>query len=605
MTTTDRELPTTDREPVAITDGLTVQIGGGVDVVDDIDLQLTPGKILGLVGESGSGKTTSGTALLGYARTGAAITDGSITVAGHDIRSLSIKQVRRIRGIDIGYVPQDPSSALNPSHRIGRQLRELLDLHAIGTPAERTQRIQEILPEVGLPNDDEFLRRYPHQLSGGQVQRVALAMVFLPRPKVLVLDEPTTGLDVTTQAMVLRTLDELCARFEVAALYVTHDLSVVATIADRVAVMYAGQIVEDGPTDAVFANPRHPYTRALLAAIPHLHTAYALSGIPGKTPAPGARPSGCRFHDRCTFAIDACATTEPEPVAVEPDHTARCIRLDEIPKWDPRDRVVADTDPERERERDVILTVANLNAYYGKAHIVHDVNFDLAVREIVAIVGESGSGKTTISRCVGGLHADWDGRIALRDEELAKSARHRTSTQRQRIQYIFQNPYSSLNPRRTVEQILVRPLEVFGIARGKAARERAAELLDDVQLGPGLLQLRTNRLSGGERQRVAIARALAANPDVLVCDEITSALDVSIQGAIVDLLNRIKGERGISMLFVTHDLALVRSIADRVLVLQNGLLVEQGLAAAVLDHAQEDYTRALLADTPVIDALAG
>lgn len=594
----------TDREPVAVTDGLTVKLtGSGIDVVDDIDLQLMPGKILGLVGESGSGKTTSGTALLGYARTGASITDGEILVAGHDIRSLSLNQVRRIRGIEIGYVPQDPSSSLNPSHRIGRQLRELLDLHRIGTPAEREARILEILPEVGLPNDDEFLRRYPHQLSGGQVQRVALAMVFLPRPKVLVLDEPTTGLDVTTQAMVLRTLDQLCERFDVAALYVTHDLSVVAMIADRVAVMYAGQIVEDGPASEIFASPRHPYTRALLAAIPHLHTAFALSGIPGQTPAPGVRPSGCRFHDRCTFAKAACADTEPEPVPAGPDHTARCVRLDDIPAWDPKDRVVADTDPAR--ERNLILTVENLDVYYGKAHVVHDVNLDLAKREIVAIVGESGSGKTTISRCVGGLHDEWDGRIELRGESLATKARRRTPTQRQRIQYVFQNPYSSLNPRRTVEQILVRPLELFGIAKGRAARDRAAELLADVQLGSGLLQLRTNRLSGGERQRVAIARALAADPDVLVCDEITSALDVSIQGAIVDLLNRIKAERGISMLFVTHDLALVRSIADRVLVLQHGRVVEEGLAAAVLDTPQAPYTRDLLDHTPVIDSLAG
>ncbi len=571
----------------------------GVDVVDGVDLVLRPGKIVGLVGESGSGKTTSGTALLGYARTGAAITGGQIIVAGHDVRSMSPGQVRRIRGIDIGYVPQDPSSALNPAIRIGAQLRELLDLHNVGTPAERADAIRTILPEVGLPNTDEFLRRYPHQLSGGQVQRVALAMVFLPRPKVLVLDEPTTGLDVTTQSMVLETLDRLCERFAVAALYVTHDLAVVATIADRVAVMYAGQLIEIGPAAEIFNRPGHPYTRALLNAIPHLHRSFALTGIPGRTPAPGARPSGCRFHDRCAFAIAECAATEPDYADVGPQHHARCIRTGELPAWDPRARAVADTDPQR--ERDLVLTVQDLNVYYGPAHVVHDVGFDLARREIVALVGESGSGKTTISRCVAGLHDQWDGEVDLGGEELVRSARRRTPEQRKRIQYIFQNPYGSLNPRRTVEQILLRPLELFGVAHGRAARERAAQLLDAVQLGEGALSLRTNRLSGGERQRVAIARALAAEPDILVCDEITSALDVSIQGSITELLNRIKNERSISMLFVTHDLALVRSIADRVLVLQHGRLVEGGLAADVLDRPEQTYTQDLLAHTPTLE----
>ncbi|WP_286958506.1 MULTISPECIES: ABC transporter ATP-binding protein [Arsenicicoccus] len=593
--------PDTPEGPVCVVEGLRVGLTGrGLDVVEDVDLVVSAGEVLGLVGESGSGKTTTGTALLGYARTGAEITGGRIDVAGHDLRSMSWQQVRAVRGLDVGYVPQDPSSALNPAIRIGQQLRELLDLHSIGTPQERDERVREILPEVGLPADDAFLRRYPHQLSGGQVQRVALAMVFLPRPAVLVLDEPTTGLDVTTQGKVLDTLGELCRRFDVAALYVTHDLSVVATIADRVAVMYAGQVVEVGATRAVFAEPAHPYTRALLRAIPHLHKPYALSGIPGLAPAPGRRPDGCRFNDRCEHAVEACRATQPALVEVSrtggESHVARCIRVDELPPWDPEDRAVSDTVPDRERE--IVLEVAGLDVSYGRTQVVHDVSFDLARREIVALVGESGSGKTTTSRCVAGLHQDWTGRIELEGEQLVASARRRSPEQRKRVQYIFQNPYQSLNPRRTVEQILTRPLALFGIARGRAARERSAELLDQVQLDPSLLRLRAGRLSGGERQRVAIARALAAEPDVLVCDEITSALDVSIQGSITALLDRIKAERGISMLFVTHDLALVRSIADRIVVLSDGRVVEQGLTAQVLDHPQEDYTRELLAHTP-------
>ncbi len=572
--------------------------GHPVDVVDGFDLAIRSGEIVGLVGESGSGKTTAGTALLGYARTGAWISDGTVLIDDHDMAALSITQVRRIRGVTIGYVPQDPSASLNPAMRIGRQLRELLDQHDIGPAQERLNRIREILREVGLPDDEAFLRRYPHQLSGGQVQRVAIAMVFLPRPKVLVLDEPTTGLDVTTQQMVLKTLAELCERFDVAALYVTHDLAVVAQIADRVAVLYAGQLVEEGRTDEIFSRPNHPYTRALLDAIPHLRRPRRLSGIPGETPSPGNRPAGCRFHDRCTFAVEACLTTEPELVDIGSGHVSRCLRRDELEAWDATSGDSWDSDDSVAREP--VLEITNLDVFYGRSHVVHGVSLEVGRGEVVALVGESGSGKTTISRCVGGLHGEWTGSITMDGEELARSSRQRTAVSRQRIQYIFQNPYLSLNPRRTVEQILRRPLELFGIAKGSAARERAGLLLERVQLSTSLLPLRTNRLSGGERQRLAIARALAAEPDILVCDEITSALDVSIQGAVVALLNRERAERGISMLFVTHDLALVRSIADRVLVLQNGRLVESGLVADVLERPKHPYTRQLLSSTPTL-----
>ena len=476
---------------------------------------------------------------------------------------------------------------------------ELFELRSIGTPQERDERARAGLAEVGLPNDDEFLRRYPHQLSGGQVQRVALAMAFLPRPKVLVLDEPTTGLDVTTQGMVLETMGELCRAHQVAALYVTHDLAVIANIADRVAVMYAGRVIELGPRDEIFHSPSHPYTRALLDAIPHLKQARALSGIPGRTPGPGNRPEGCRFHDRCGYVQDRCKQTDPPAVEVGPDHTARCLRVDEIGSWDINLGRVPDTDPEK--ARDVILTVQGLDVFYGRKQVVHDVTFDVARSECVALVGESGSGKTTISRCVGGLHRNWTGSIAYDDRELAKGSRTRSVEDRKRVQYIFQNPYLSLNPRLSIEQIVRRPMELFGIAKGKAATDRVVELLEQVALGPTVLKLQTSRLSGGERQRVAIARALAAEPDLLVCDEITSALDVSVQGSIVTLLEDLRKSRGISMLFVTHNLALVRSIAARVQILSEGRLVESGSIVEVMDSPQQDYTKRLLANSPSID----
>jgi peptide/nickel transport system ATP-binding protein len=601
MTATTRD---TQQELVP-TGGLVVEdlgvmlTGKDVDVVDDIDLVLKPGEVVGLVGESGSGKTTVGTSLLGYSRAGAFISSGKVLIEDRDVLKMQWQEVRQVRGEEIAYVPQDPASALNPAIRIGKQIVELLALRNIGTSESRLQGARDGLAEVGLPNDDEFLSRYAHQLSGGQVQRVALAMAFLPKPKVLVLDEPTTGLDVTTQALVLETMAELCRTHGVSALYVTHDLAVVANIADRVAVMYAGQIVELGPKEAMFKNPLHPYTRALLDSIPHLSQARALTGIPGRTPAPGARPHGCRFHDRCAFVIEECKQAVPALRTLAPEHEVRCIRAEEIGTWDISRGTVPDAVPGRARE--VILAVEGLNVFYGRKRVVFDVSFDLAKAEVVALVGESGSGKTTISRSVGGLHKDWTGTIAFEGDALAKSARQRSALNRKRVQYIFQNPYLSLNPRLTIEQIVKRPMELFGIASGKAATDRVVELLDQVALGPRMLKYQASRLSGGERQRVAIARALAAEPDVLICDEITSALDVSVQGSIVALLEGLRQQRGISMLFVTHNLALVRSIAAHVEILQAGRVVEAGSVVTVMETPQEEYTRQLLSKSPRID----
>ena len=398
----------------------------GVDVVDDIDLVLKPGEVVGLVGESGSGKTTVGTALLGYTRAGALFEHGKVLFQDSDVLALPWQQVRKLRGEEIAYVPQDPASALNPSIRIGKQIVELMELRGLGTAETRLQGARDGLAEVGLPNDDEFLRRYSHQLSGGQVQRVALAMAFLPKPKVLVLDEPTTGLDVTTQGMVLQTMGELCRTHGVAALYVTHDLAVIANIADRVAVMYAGQIAELGARQTIFAAPTHPYTRALLDSIPHLSQARALSGIPGRTPAPGARPHGCRFHDRCEYVVDACKQDVPELREIAPGHQVRCIRAGEIGEWDISRGTVPDADPNK--ARDVILSLEDLGIFYGHKQVVFDVTFDVGKAEVVALVGESGSGKTTISRCVGGLHKDWTGADRVRGHSarprLAEPQRH-------------------------------------------------------------------------------------------------------------------------------------------------------------------------------------
>ncbi|MDX6312080.1 MAG: peptide/nickel transport system ATP-binding protein ddpF [Streptomyces sp.] len=576
--------------------GLRVRIGAdGPDIVDDISFDIAPGEVLALVGESGSGKTTVGTALLAHTRKGARIASGTVTIDGTELLGARPESARARRGADVAYIPQDPAASLNPVMRIGRQIREVLDVHRAGPAEERQARVREVLRDVALPDDDAFLRRYPHQLSGGQLQRVAIAMAFVMRPKVLVLDEPTTGLDVTTQAHVLATVRDLCARHRVAAVYVTHDLAVVGENAQRVAVMYAGRIVELGPREQLFAAPAHPYTRALLAAVPSVTEPRVLGGIPGRAPSPGHRPSGCRFRDRCDFAEARCGEQEPPLVAVG-GVLSRCLRAEYVRAQPLPVTVAAPPGPEQQAEP--VLTVRGLTARYGGTVVLDGLDLTVGRNECVAIVGESGSGKSTLSRCVGGLHDQWAGTITFQGTPVPGGARKRPREMRKAVQYVFQNPYLSLNPRLTVGEIVRRPLELFGLARGRAAEQRVLELLEQVRLAPTAYGLLPDRLSGGERQRVAIARALACEPELLVCDEVTSALDVSVQASIVSLLQGLRERQGLSMLFVTHNLALVRSLATRTAVLQGGRIVEEGPTADVLERPAAAYTRQLLRDTP-------
>jgi peptide/nickel transport system ATP-binding protein len=589
-------------EPAVAVDGLRIVLRDTeIDIVDEVSFTIAPGEVLGLVGESGSGKTTVGLALLGHTRRGAAIAAGSIRVGEVDILTLSGAARRSVRGRVVSYVPQDPAASLNPALRIGTQLRETLEVHGFGSGSdEREARIAEVMREVALPDDKKYLRRYPHELSGGQQQRIGLAMAFACRPRLIVLDEPTTGLDVTTQAHVLGTVRELAAAHRVAALYVSHDLAVVGTLATRTAVMYAGRIVELGPTAELFANASHPYTRRLVQAIPHLSGRRDLVGIPGRAPSPGARPSGCAFAPRCTFAIDACRAEEPALRKLTPDLWVKCIRAEEV-RTTPVSRSGGLEEIAQERVSDAVLSLDHVFAGYGSVTVVHDVNLQVAPHECLALVGESGSGKTTLARSIAGLHHDRSGLISLHGVPLADSARGRTREARQAIQYVFQNPYGSLNPRKTIGQIVRQPLGVFGTATGAAADKRVEEMLDRVSLASSYVDRYPDQLSGGERQRVAIARALVVSPAVLVCDEVTSALDVSVQAAIVELLAELQRELGLAMLFVTHNLPLVRSIAQRVAVMSAGRIVELGPVERVLQSPSDDYTQRLLADTPSLE----
>jgi peptide/nickel transport system ATP-binding protein len=574
-------------------------ISSGEDIVDGIVLEVRPGEVLGLVGESGSGKTTVGMALMGYTRPGGRVTGGEILIDGRDLSAMSTGQLRRLRGGTVSYIPQDPGTALNPALRIGRQLSEMLDVHTPeASEEERRARVRETLEEVALPSDDAFLRRYSHQLSGGQQQRVAIAMAFACRPHVIVCDEPTTGLDVTTQARVLETIRDLCRVHRVAAVYVSHDLAVVAELADQVAVMYAGRIVERGPREVIFSRPRHPYTRRLLRAVPDLEGKRAVVGIGGRAPLPGDRPTGCFFAPRCELSIDACHQTFPQATEFEAGHVVHCFRAEDAPGELP----TAGSPAPAAQAGDVVLAIENLKGLYGDRQVLFDIDLSVRRNECVALVGESGSGKTTLARCIAGLHSSYTGDIRLGPDRLAESARKRTDQARKQIQYVFQNPYASLNPRRTVGQTIARQLQLFFPGSRQEAGRRVADLLERVALSAAAASRYPDQLSGGERQRVAIARALAAEPSLMVCDEITSALDVSVQAAIVELLRDLRAETGLSMLFITHNLALIRTIADRVVVMTEGRIVESGATIDVFTTPQAEYTGKLLANTPTIEA---
>jgi peptide/nickel transport system ATP-binding protein len=575
--------------------GLGVGIGAtGPDVVAEVSFSVPAGELLGLVGESGSGKTTVALALLGQARRGLRIRAGEVRLDGTDLLQLSPRELRSARGAKVSYVPQDPSSALNPALKVGTQLREALRVHpgAVDDPAAR---ITEVLKEASLDDAPDLLSRYPHQLSGGQQQRITLAMAFACRPALIVLDEPTTGLDVTTQRHILDTVRTLCRAHGVAAVYVSHDLAVVSGLVSSVAVMYAGRIIEAGPTARLFYAPLHPYTRGLIAAIPSPDQAEELAGIDGQQPRPGRRPAGCSFAARCAHAIDECRAQPPEPVLLD-GRQVRCLRAAEIVAAPARRPAVVAV-PARGQVAPA-LSVQDVRASYGPQPVLLGVSFDVPPTSCLAVVGESGSGKTTLARCIAGLHGSWQGRIVFQGAALAPTARRRPTDLLRRIQYIFQNPYTSLNPRKTVGQIIAQPLEHFTRLSYRECSEHVARVLDDVSLTGDYAARYPDQLSGGERQRVAIARALVVEPDLLVCDEVTSALDVSVQAIIVELLRKIQRERQLTMIFITHNLALVRSIAQSAVVLRRGAVIESGPVEQILEHPADRYTARLIEDVP-------
>lgn len=583
--------------------GLRVDASNGMPIVEDVSLDLESGTILGIVGESGSGKTTTALALLGYTQGGARIREGEILIGGTRVDVTDSKAVRRLRGQSVSYVPQNPGTSLNPSDRVGAAIQQMIRTHRDGGPAQG--EIELVLDRMGLPGTEDFQKRFPHQLSGGQQQRVCISISLVCEPPVVVLDEPTTGLDVVSQARILEELVRLCQEQGLAMVYVTHDLAVVAQISDRIAVMYAGGIVEQGPARQILGSPQHPYTQGLLRSIPDHLRPGALEPMPGLAMSVNERADGCRFAPRCTLSTSECVEGVPPLVAVgEGGHDARCIRPGDL--GPPLADVVPTTTGKREREvgRAPVLEVHNLRAEHRGKHgtvvAASDVSFAIGEGECAALVGESGSGKTTIARTIAGLHPIAGGTVKLRGEELPARAGKRSRQVRRSVQMVFQNPSDALNPRQTIGEAISRPARLL---RGLGRRESAAEvsrLLDLVRLPQTAAVRYPVDLSGGEKQRVGIARALAADPTLLVCDEITSALDVSVQAAVLELLGELRQEFGLSLLFITHDLGVVANIADQVLVLEKGLVAEQGPTSTVLRSPERPYTQRLLAAAPSV-----
>ncbi|KUI29310.1 ABC transporter ATP-binding protein [Mycobacterium sp. GA-2829] len=525
-------------------EGLCVSLEkSGTPIVDDVSFTLRKGEVLGLVGESGSGKTTAGLALMGYTRRGLKITGGAVHVGERDILALDAAGLQDVRGRIIAYVPQDPASALNPAMKLGAQLREVFTVHPECLPkgADKHSTVLGLLESVRLPDPERVLDSYPHQLSGGQQQRVGIAMAFAARPELIIFDEPTTGLDVTTQRHFLETVRRLAEETGVAAVYVSHDLPVVAELADQTAVMCKGSIVECGPTREVFEHPKDPYTMALLKAIPSVDKAPGITG-----------------------GVTAAASSSNE----------------------------------------VALSSQGLSAKYGTRTVLRGVDFSLRTGCCLAVVGESGSGKTTLAQSLIGLHPDWSGTVTFEGQRLPERTASRTDQQRRAMQYIFQSPYNSLNPRKTVGEIIEAPLKVFCDFNRSERVKRVNDTLSAVSLGPSFLNKFPHQLSGGQRQRVSLGRALIVGPKLLICDEITSALDVSVQAAILDELRALQEQRELSLLFITHDFGVVRSIAQEVMVLEGGVIVECGSTDSVLDSPTHPYTQRLLADIPAMRASA-
>ncbi|MGF6177976.1 dipeptide ABC transporter ATP-binding protein [Ensifer sp. 4252] len=586
---------------------------GVVHAVRDVTLSVGKGEIVGLVGESGCGKSTLGYAAMGDFGRGKARTTGSIRFDGTDILQASPESLRQLRGTRISMVHQNPAGALTPTLKIGRQLIEILTVHERLSPEAAYGRVVELLTQVKLPDPAAIMDRYPHELSGGQQQRVVIAAALLSGPELLILDEPTTGLDVTVEAVVLDLLHELRERTGVAMLLIAHNLGVIARICERVGVMYAGEMVEMADARQLFRNPRHPYTINLLRCVPRVDrmSGTQLQPIPGFLPSPFAPATSCLFAPRCELSADQCRSARPE-LTIEGDRAIRCFRWKETgqpaatpatPRAEVQTRAGAGVQVLVARDLSVTYEMRPRGLASGtrRMRVLDGVDVKLFEGSITAVVGESGSGKTTLGRAIVGLTHASGGTVLLRSEDVSGPVRGRSSLAHRLLQMVFQDHGGTLNPSLSVGRIIARPLRLFALATRRDQTDAVRRLLDSVGLNPDVAAQRSDKLSGGQKQRVAIARAFAGKPDVVICDEITSALDVSVQASVLNFLVSLQQRFGTSLLFISHDLGVVRYIADSVLVMYLGRICEQGPVDAIFGGPNHPYTAALISAVPVPD----
>jgi peptide/nickel transport system ATP-binding protein len=585
--------------------------GRDLVTVHDVSFRIGRGESYGLVGESGSGKSTIALAVVRYLARNGRVSRGRIAIDGRDVLALNGGELRKLRQSTVSMVYQEPGKALNPTIRVGRQVAEVFELAGLKR-ADALDRSREMLEKVRISDPAGVMNRYPHQLSGGMLQRVVIAMALAAEPSLLILDEPTTALDATVEAEVLDLISALRTEFATSLLFISHNLAVIAKMCDRVGVLYAGELMEEGVAREVFDDPRNPYTVGLLRCIPRRGTAKnkdTLDTIPGFPPGPGEVVQGCVFAERCGLVEERCRTEAPPLYDAGPRRQSRCHfheRAQSLPRVvKPEPEVVVAANGAGPGE--VLVSATDVSKTFNlEGQTIQglvDVNLEVRAGETLGLVGESGSGKTTLARVLLGLAApDKGGVLAIEGTTLPENARSRTREQRKALQIVFQNPDSALNRRHSIRRLLSRALDKLGGYKGEALATRLRALLSEVRLAERYLPMRPAQLSGGLKQRVAIARAFAGDPKIVVCDEPTSALDVSVQAAILNLLNDLQRREQVSYLFISHDLGVVRYLSDRIAVLYLGRIMELGTAEQVFNAPHHPYTEALLSAVPTLEA---